>query len=225
MPKFTQVEKRYLQSLVRKCSLYRLTEREALDYIKSKLGRSIGPSHYYTLKRKLESDSNAQDWLTNFAKTQFVSEHMKRYGEMDLLLQVGLHMLIEQRAKPPDEQDSSLILAIMHQITKIGERLTSLQGGAPVLSQLSAMLQGRNQQQIQQQLLPPSSRITTTATNGSNGSTTDEEQQDVLEIERLTAHIPNLERRMEVQRALLEDRRQERERSHIWDAEQEEEDS
>lgn len=207
------------------CSLYRLTEREALAYIKSKLGRSIGPAHYYTLKRKLESDSNAQDWLTNFAKTQFLSEHMKRYGEMDLLLQVGLHMLIEQRAKPTDEQDSSLILSIMNQITKIGERLTSLQGGAPILSQLSAMLQGRNQQQqIQQQLLPPppSSRITTaTATNGS-GSTTEEEQQDVLVIERLTAHIPDLERRMEIQRALLEDRRQERERSHMWDNDEEE---
>ena len=97
MPKFAESEKRYLQSLIRECSLFRLSEREALAYIKSKLGRSIGPAHYYVLKRKLESDATAQDWLTNFTKTKFISEHMKRYGEMDLLLQAGLHMLIEQK--------------------------------------------------------------------------------------------------------------------------------
>lgn len=189
MSKFTESEKRYLQSLVRECSLFRLSEREALDYIKSKLGRSIGQAHYYVLKRKLESDETAQDWLTDFARTKFVSEHMKRYGEMDLLLQVGLHMLTEQRAKPLDEQDSSLILSIMSQITKIGERLTSLQGGAPVLAQLSAMLQ-KKQQQLPPQLQP-------------------EEQELISQLapevrEHLIRNIPyDSDRRLEIARALV----------------------
>ncbi len=223
MTKFTKIERERLRALIQDCITYRLSEKESLAYVASRLGnKSISQAHYYVLKKRLESDSAAEKWINRFAKSGFISEHMRRHNEMNLLQDVAFAMLVEQRAKPPDEQDSSLILAIMSQITKIGERLTSLQGGAPVLSQLSAMLQGRSQQQhIQQQLPPPSSSsiTNTTATNGS-GSTT-EEQQDVLDIERLTAHMPDLERRMVVQRALLEDRRQEREHSHLWDNDEE----
>lgn len=227
MTKFTKIERERLKALVQDCITYRLTEKESLVYIAARFGKPISQAHYYVLKKRLESDSNAQDWINRFARTGFISEHMKRYNEMDLLLQVAFRMLIEEDSKKSDERDPNVIFGLMSQITQISKRLTNLQSGTPILSQLSAMLQGRNQhhqqQQIQQQLLPTpsSSRITTTttATNGSGSSNVEEQQelQDLQDVERLTSHIPNMERRMEVQRAFLEDRRQERERQQLWD--------
>ncbi len=146
MTKFTRVERERLKALVQDTVVYRLTERESLDYIKSRLGKQIGPVYYYRLKKRLESDSNAQDWINRFARTGFISEHMRRYHEMNLLQDVAFHMLIEEQAKPDGIRDPDLILAIMDQITKNGKTLTSLQNGTPVLAQVKTLLEGKQQQ-------------------------------------------------------------------------------
>ncbi len=212
MTKFTKIERERLKALVQDCITYRLTEKESLVYIAERLGKPIGAAHYYTLKKSLESDSNAQDWINHFAKTGFISEHMKRYNEMDLLLQVAFRMLIDEDSKKSDERDPNVIFGLMSQITQISKRLTNLQGGTPILSQIKALLDGRYHHHPQQQQL---GHIITTTNRANDDGSSNVEEEELQEIQRLTAHVPDLVRRLEIQKALLEDKRQERDGSHI----------
>lgn len=145
--KFTEAEKRLLKSLVQDCSLYGLSEKEALAYIASRFGKAIGPAYYYILKKKLESDTTTQAWLNEFSRIGFVSEHRKRLEELQLVQKILFEMLYKERQKG-DNADQSAILSIIDEISRISKRLTGLQSGTPIISQISVMLEQHSRASI-----------------------------------------------------------------------------
>lgn len=147
MPRFTTLQRQQLKELITDCITYRLSEKESLAYIRSRLGGGIGigASHYYRLKKQIESDSEVQNWLSHFSRVGFVLAHKQRMDEMLLLQKTAFQMLAQEQAKPDDQRDQKLILSIMAEASKLNERLVSLASGSPILAQLSAMLQGGKQ--------------------------------------------------------------------------------
>ena len=209
MKKLTKSQRERLKTLVVDCSTYRLSESESLEYIKQKLGRPISASHFYQIKRSLESDTEMQRWINDYARVGFLLEHRRRIEEMDSLQKFAYEMLLAERAKPVDQRDQSLILKIMAQMVSISRRLVSLQNGTPILTQVHALLQSRQQIQQQRPTMIASSNIVNTA-DGEGAILREEDQQQ--KIERLTAHIPDLQRRLEVQLALLKAEQEEDEK-------------
>ncbi len=208
MKKLTKSQRERLETLVVDCSTYRLSESESLEYIKQKLGRPISASHFYQIKHSLESDTEMQRWINDYARVGFLIEHRRRIDEMDSLQKFAYEMLLAERAKPVDQRDQSLILKIMAQMVSINKRLVSLQNGTPILTQVHDLLQSR--QQIQQQR--PTIIASSIANNGDGEGAILREEDQQQKIERLTAPIPDLQRRLEVQLALLKAEQEEDEK-------------
>ena len=188
--KFTTLQRQQLKELITYCITYRLPEKESHAYIRSRLGggTGIGASHYYRLKKQIESDSEVQNWLSHFSRVGFVLAHKQRMDEILLLQKTAFQMLNQEQSKPEGQRDQKLILSIMAEASKLNERLVSLASGSPILAQLSAMLQGGRQlkqpQQIEQE----------------------EEQRLALLSPRIHSQILSIEdpdRRREVEQALI----------------------
>ncbi len=222
--KFTTLQRQQLKELVLDCCTYRLSEKEALSYIRSRLGGGvgIGPTHYYRLKKQVESDSEVQNWLSHFSRVGFVLAHKQRMDEMDLCMRILLQMLFEKRAKMVKKQkkaelqgqdvdeegegdDVATILAIMNQIARFNKRLSNLSAGSPIISQLSAMLEqgGQNPPNIQGKEEYHQSN------NNNDGSSS--------WLEQMTSTISDPQRRLEAQKVLTlareEEQRLRRERA------------
>lgn len=63
--------------LVADCVNYGFSEKEALAYIKARLGRKISTDAYYLRKKQVDSGDYAQQWLSYFNKVGFVIKHQE----------------------------------------------------------------------------------------------------------------------------------------------------
>ncbi len=75
MGNFTNKENEILNALVSDCINYGLSEKEALIYIKSRLGREISADAYYRRKKNINSDKHVNEWINQFSRIGFVLKH------------------------------------------------------------------------------------------------------------------------------------------------------
>lgn len=144
--KFNESERKFLKSLVMDCVLYNLPASQAMEYIRSRFDKPIGLTYYYMLKAQVEGDAEAQRWLTSYAKAGYIVSHKRRMSEMELAARTLLEMLHREKQKE-EGPDTAAVTSIIDSLVKVSKMLVSLQNGAPVLAQVSAMLKGKNQQQ------------------------------------------------------------------------------
>ena len=57
------------------CVNYRFSEKEALSYIKARLGREISPDVYYKRKKIVDSGEYAKEWLSYYRSADFLVKH------------------------------------------------------------------------------------------------------------------------------------------------------
>lgn len=67
---FTAKENEILTALVANCINYNFSEKEALLYIKDRLGRVISSDAYYRRKKMVDSGDYAKEWLNYFSKIE-----------------------------------------------------------------------------------------------------------------------------------------------------------
>jgi hypothetical protein len=65
-------ENKLLNELVKDCITYRLTETEALDYIKARYDNKISLASYKRRKALFRSDLSTQVWLNDFTRIGYV---------------------------------------------------------------------------------------------------------------------------------------------------------
>jgi hypothetical protein len=65
-------ENKLLNELVKDCITYRLTETEALDYIKARYDNEISLASYKRRKALFRSDLSTQVWLNDFTRIGYV---------------------------------------------------------------------------------------------------------------------------------------------------------
>ncbi|HEX7179694.1 MAG TPA: hypothetical protein VF220_08210, partial [Nitrososphaeraceae archaeon] len=63
--KITEIENKFLTELIKDCITYRLTEHEALQYIKKRF-KQISLSSYKHRKAKILNENGSQIWLDYF---------------------------------------------------------------------------------------------------------------------------------------------------------------
>jgi hypothetical protein len=72
-----EYRQKLLAKLVSDCITYRLTEKEALQYIEKEYGKPISSKTYFNIKARVESDESNQAWFNQFTRIGFVQLHRK----------------------------------------------------------------------------------------------------------------------------------------------------
>jgi hypothetical protein len=146
LTKYTKHQKYQLLEAVRDCVTYSLTEREALAYIKNHTGQELNRRNYYRIKSFVQSDpSSTQLWLSQFTnKLGFVTEHRKHIDEVNKARSEMWRMILEEQAKPDEQQDKHLIAKLYSQIQENIKLASALNLGTPVVAQIKAMVDKSN---------------------------------------------------------------------------------
>jgi len=127
-------ERLHLEQLVIDCKIFRLSENEALDYIKIRLGKSISSRHFYRIKKKVASDTSAQKWFDNHARIGFARDYRMRKLEMESIMGELMHFFKKQSEKT----DMELIglVRLTESIINVSKRLEEISLGMPVIQQI-----------------------------------------------------------------------------------------
>ena len=136
-----QYRQKLLDKLVTDCITYRLTEKEAHKYIEQEYGRPISSKTYFTIKSKLESQSEETSllWLNEFTRIGFVQLHKKLMDNLERIYEDNLNrFFIESRKEPRNEE---LILKLNANIRENTTLLSNLSMGSPIIAAVKAKLQ------------------------------------------------------------------------------------
>ena len=94
------------------CISYKLTEREAIQYIKSR-GFSVGPATYNRWKKKAVNDESLNKFFTHHARIGFIENFRKEIHEVEKIQEQLMRLYVEETSKtstiidPKDTRDVS----------------------------------------------------------------------------------------------------------------------
>jgi hypothetical protein len=138
MANITQTENKFLNELVKDCMTYRLTESEALLYIKTRF-HPISLSSYKLRKSKIMSEKSTEIWLNDFTRIGFVSNHKKHIEYIESIIEDSLgQFFIEKNKKQRDEKKIHLLKADIRDNTKL---LSELNLGTPIISAIKSRIE------------------------------------------------------------------------------------
>ena len=133
-------EREHLAQLVLDCDTYRLSEKESLEYISTRFGKSISVRHYYRIKRKVLSDESIQKWFEFFTRTGFVIELRKRMEEIELVQKTCMRLLKSELDKPESQQNRNWLLKLIHEIRENNHLLSEKDIDNPIIEQIKKQI-------------------------------------------------------------------------------------
>lgn len=134
-----QSDSRLLNELIKDCITYRLIETEALQYIKTRFGKSISLPTYTRRKARILSDDSTNIWLNNFTRIGFVKNHQHDIEVINKIRDDSIHQLRLEIDK--QNRDEYKILKLKHDIRENTQLLSELNLGTPIISAIKAKLE------------------------------------------------------------------------------------
>jgi len=130
-------EKQHLMQLVLDCDTYRLSEKEALEYISTRFGRAISVRQYYRIKRIVQSDDTIKTWFEFFTRSGYLIELKKRMEEIELVQKTCMNLLKSELDKPESERNRNWLLKLIHEIRKNNLQLFQYDLGNPIIDEIT----------------------------------------------------------------------------------------
>jgi hypothetical protein len=141
--KITKRDKESLKQLVLDCSIYKLDEKEALDYINSRIGKHISGRTYRRYKKNIDNGNVAEQWINDFTRIGFVLLHKEQMDIMEKIQNDSLKQLsIETQEKVRDEDK---ILKLKRSIRESARLLIELNLDTPIITRIKASVDSTNQ--------------------------------------------------------------------------------
>ena len=109
MADITDTESKFLNELIKDCLIYRLTESEALEYIKVRF-RKISLSSYKHRKAHVLSDESTNVWLNHFTRIGFVQHHKEQIEHIQRLEEDSMRQFFIETIKQDRNEDRILKL-------------------------------------------------------------------------------------------------------------------
>ncbi len=134
----TQTETKFLNELVKDCITYRLSEEEALEYIRIRFHR-ISESSYKQRKGHVLADESSQVWLNHFTRIGFVQHHKEQMEHIQRLQDDSLKQFFIETIR--HERDEHKILSLKQDIRDNVKLLSELGLGTPIISAIKAKLE------------------------------------------------------------------------------------
>ncbi len=148
MGNFKANENEILNALVSDCINYGFNEREALTYIKSRLGgREISAETYYRRKKQIDSGDYAKEWLNYFSKIGFVVKHKQIIDVIEMVQQDTLRDYLIEQSKPYEIRNKNEVARLRYEIRENSKLLQELSLGTPIIAQIKAKI--NNAQMLQ----------------------------------------------------------------------------
>ena len=109
--------------------------------LSKKIGKKISEILFYSLKQEaVEKRGEREQWLDCYTKYQFVEFYRKSIEELEFIKRTLMKVLIEEKEKPEDQQDKSLINNLAKTIANNSKVLGELDMTPPVLSRIKSVI-------------------------------------------------------------------------------------
>lgn len=140
MGNFTKSQKEILKALVADCINYGFTEKEALTYIKARLGKEISKDAYYRRKKIVDSGSYAKEYLSYFTRIGFVVKHMQIIEVVEMIQKDIIRDYLVEKDKPEEIRNKNEIRQLRYEIRENSKLLQEISLGTPILAQIKAKI-------------------------------------------------------------------------------------
>jgi hypothetical protein len=137
---FTDKENQILMPLVADCVNYGFSEKEALSYIKARLGREISTHAYYIRKKLVDSGHYAKEWLSYYSRVGFLVKHKQVLEVVEMVQQDTIRDYLIEQSKPHEKRNPELIMKYRYEIRENAKLLQELSLGTPIIAQIKARI-------------------------------------------------------------------------------------
>ena len=138
---FKTRENQALMALVADCVNYSFSEKEALTYIKTRLGREISADAYYARKKKVDSGDYAKEWLSYFTKIGFVVKHKQIIDVIEMIQKDTIRDYLIEQNKPREIRNQNEIQRLRYEIRENSKLIQELSLGTPIVAQINAKIE------------------------------------------------------------------------------------
>ena len=136
--RITERDGRLIQQLVLDCDIYNFRERAALEYIKTRLGRTISGRTYRRYKARMLDGNLTQDWMNYFCRTGFMVQHHQLFSCARHLLESSMrHLLEEENKEIPNDY---LMMRMRQDVRENMKAVSELSAGPAIISQLDSKI-------------------------------------------------------------------------------------
>ena len=142
MGDITTTENKFLNELVKDCVLYRLTEQEALEYIKFRY-KAISLSAYKLRKGKVSSEQSTEIWMNHFTRVGFVTHHKEQIDIIQTIQNDSLKQLHIERNK--EDRNEAIIFRLKDDIRENAKVLSEFSLGTPIIAAIKKKLEESDQ--------------------------------------------------------------------------------
>ncbi len=146
MAQITETENKFLNELIKDCITYRLSEQEALQYIRLRFHK-ISESSYKQRKAKVLCEESTQVWLNHFTRIGFVQHHKEQIEVIQKIQDDSLRQVFIETNR--SNRNENLILRLKNDIRENAKLLSELGLGTPIISAIKAKLQEKDAEAIQ----------------------------------------------------------------------------
>ena len=140
MGSFKANENEIINSLVSDCVNYGFSEKEALSYIKTRLGgKEISAETYYRRKKNIDSGNYANEWLNYFTKVGFVVKHKQIIDVVEMVQKDTIrdYLILQQNKQIKDPEE---IRRLRYDIRENAKLIQELSLGTPIIAQIKAKI-------------------------------------------------------------------------------------
>lgn len=117
---YTKMEKELLINMINDYQMFRFTDVEMMDLLSNKLGKNIGNTTFYRLKKEANKRKiSSEQWLDNFVKFGLLDFYKERLEEMTLVQNILVKQYLKEAHKREDEEkDGKQNKQLMNQLVK-----------------------------------------------------------------------------------------------------------
>ena len=134
MGRVTSRDQKAINQLVSDCNMYNLNEKEALEYIKQRLGKEISGRTYRRYSKNLANDETTLNWINQYTKIGFLMTHKGIMDVINTLQTDTLRDYLIENSKPYEQKNHSRIQLYRNSLRENSKLLTELSDGTPIIA-------------------------------------------------------------------------------------------
>ncbi|MGD9534131.1 MAG: hypothetical protein AB7V56_10215 [Candidatus Nitrosocosmicus sp.] len=117
---YTKTEKEIIISMINDYQMFRFTDLEMMDLLSKKLGKNMGNTTFYRLKKEANKRKiSSEQWLDNFVRFGLLDFYKERLEEMTLVQNILVkHYLKESHKNEDEKKDGKQNKVLMNQLAK-----------------------------------------------------------------------------------------------------------
>src|SRR3954451_11158791 len=132
-------------SLINDYSLFGATDEEMIRMLSLKLGKENNEKISETLFCRLKKEAvtkrgESEQWLDSFARYQYVEYYRKIMEDLEYVQRTLLKALLDEKEKPEDKKDKTLINQISKTIADNSKVLSEFGMALPILSRIKSLV-------------------------------------------------------------------------------------